>query len=172
MLEESVKANPNVMQIYDEHWRDWFLSCCEFTVSNPDMGDGSWWEEAPHFDGGASVMHMGLTLYGRRDLRCELGEGDLVAWGLRGPQGGLLLWATLEEHLYCSLEHAVVQVISALVPTLVYRGSRRAGHRARAAAPPQTTLPLRGGLVISGACVGGWSIRGIWGISAPQEVGC
>ena len=26
-------------------------------------------EEAQHFDGGASILHMGLTLYGRRQLR-------------------------------------------------------------------------------------------------------
>ena len=29
-----------------------------------------------HFDGGASLLHMGLTLYGRRRMNCKLNDDD------------------------------------------------------------------------------------------------
>ena len=35
----------------------------------------AWWVEPAHLDGAASVMHMGITLYGRRRLRCVQGKG-------------------------------------------------------------------------------------------------
>ena len=33
------------------------------------------WEEPLHQDGGASILHMGLTVYGRRDVRFVQGPG-------------------------------------------------------------------------------------------------
>jgi len=35
-----------------------------------------WWAEAEHQDGGASILHMAVTLYGRRRLRCVQGAGE------------------------------------------------------------------------------------------------
>ncbi len=32
--------------------------------------DGNW-KEADHMDGGASVLHMGVTVYGDRDMVCH-----------------------------------------------------------------------------------------------------
>jgi hypothetical protein len=54
----------------------WFSNCGELCVSVPKMADGSYWEEPEHKDGGASVLHLGLTLFGRRHVRCSQG-GDL-----------------------------------------------------------------------------------------------
>jgi hypothetical protein len=34
------------------------------------------WEEEQHLDGGASILHMGMTIYGRRALICEQGAGE------------------------------------------------------------------------------------------------
>ena len=51
---------------------DWCLSCAELNITNPGAG-ADLWEEPLHKDGGASVLHLGLTLYGRRDVRFEQG---------------------------------------------------------------------------------------------------
>jgi hypothetical protein len=55
---------------------EWLLTCGELCVHAPANADGSYWEEPRHQDGGASILHGGLTLAGRRRLRCEQG-GDL-----------------------------------------------------------------------------------------------
>ena len=36
------------------------------------------WEEPKHQDGGASVLHLGVTLCGRRDLVCDVENGDPI----------------------------------------------------------------------------------------------
>lgn len=66
----------------------WFLSCAEIhfinaegflrkEASSPKEQGASetLWEEGLHNDGGASILHMGLTLYGRRDVRFLQGSG-------------------------------------------------------------------------------------------------
>ena len=53
----------------------WFAKCGELCVTVPKMPDGSYWAEPEHSDGGASVLHLGLTLFGRRHVRCSQ-EGD------------------------------------------------------------------------------------------------
>lgn len=74
-LPEEVQAQANAQAVLTGDWRTWFLTCGELTFSNPVMPDGGRWEEALHNDGGASVMHMGITVYGRRLLRCVQGDG-------------------------------------------------------------------------------------------------
>ena len=41
---------------------------------NPQQEDGSLWHEPWHQDGGGSVLHLGLTLYGNRT--CKFLEKD------------------------------------------------------------------------------------------------
>jgi len=47
--------------------------------------------EPLHFDGGASVLHMGITLYGRRDVRCLFGENPEEGFSLEMSPGSVYL---------------------------------------------------------------------------------
>jgi hypothetical protein len=53
---------------------EWCLTSAEMSVSRAGSGDDLW-SEPEHMDGGASVLHMGMTLFGRRHIRCVQGEG-------------------------------------------------------------------------------------------------
>ena len=53
----------------------WFASCGELVFVEPGSEAEGFWAEPEHQDGGASVMHMGVTLYGRRGLVCRQGLG-------------------------------------------------------------------------------------------------
>ena len=50
---------------------DWLGTCGEFVVSAPINSDGTGWVEPAHQDGGASIVHLGVTLFGRRELVCQ-----------------------------------------------------------------------------------------------------
>ena len=65
----------------------WFATCGELVFVNAKMPHGGGWTEPDHQDGGASVIHMGLTLYGRRTLWCRQGASppNLGASGRRYP---------------------------------------------------------------------------------------
>ena len=60
----------NVAFFLNTPWREWMLTSGEVTVTTPQLPDGKMWSEPLHNDGGMSVLHMGITLWGRRDLRC------------------------------------------------------------------------------------------------------
>jgi hypothetical protein len=69
----------------------WFGSAGELCISNAE----GCWQEPCHQDGGASVLHIGITLFGRRRLTCKQpgGEdvwldnipGTMYLGGLTGP---------------------------------------------------------------------------------------
>lgn len=65
----------NGQHFLDSSLEEWFCTAGELCVMRADNEDGSFWEEPRHRDGAASVLHMGVTLYGRRRLRCEQNEG-------------------------------------------------------------------------------------------------
>ena len=52
----------------------WFGSAAELCIAK---ADGSW-QEPKHQDGGASVLHIGITLFGKRRMTCEQPEGEDV----------------------------------------------------------------------------------------------
>ncbi len=58
---------------------DWFATCGELAITAAGTGK-TLLVEAEHNDGGASILHLGLTLYGRRRVRSLCGEGlpDIV----------------------------------------------------------------------------------------------
>ena len=58
----------------------------------PEAAAG-WWEEPEHQDGGASILHMAMTLYGSRRLRGQQGLGQADMEFLNGP--GSVYLATL-----------------------------------------------------------------------------
>ena len=73
----------------------WFGSAAELCISK---ADGSW-QEPKYQDGGASVLHIGVTIFGRRRMTCEQPGGEDV-WvdntpgtvylgGLTGPHHGV-----------------------------------------------------------------------------------
>ena len=59
---------------------EWFASCGELAIAKPGSQEDGFWAEPEHKDGGASVLHLGLTLYGRRALACrrDLGLPDVI----------------------------------------------------------------------------------------------
>ena len=74
-------------------WHRWLFQAAEVHLL-PSPGD---LKEDQHQDGAASVLHMGLTLFGRRDVVCQQGEdlapvilpqfpGALYIGGLTGPE--------------------------------------------------------------------------------------
>ena len=70
----------NGQHVMDTPVQDWFLTCGELNISNAGSEASSQessgpWEEPLHQDGGASILHMGLTVYGRRDVRFIQGPG-------------------------------------------------------------------------------------------------
>jgi len=50
--------------------REWFLSAGELHITKHGSA-GAWWDEPRHQDGAGSILHLSLTLAGRRDVRCE-----------------------------------------------------------------------------------------------------
>ena len=70
---------------------DWFGTCGELCVSAALNSDGvTGWVEPEHLDGGASIVHMGVTLFGRRELVCQQGP-DLPHVVLPCPPGSVYL---------------------------------------------------------------------------------
>ena len=58
-------------------------------------------KDEPHFDGGASLLHMGITIFGSRELRC---------WpSTAGPGGQLLQQSPGSIYVgnMCAIEHQV-----------------------------------------------------------------
>ena len=101
-LGEKVLEAPNTKHFLGSPWREWFCPCGELTVSMPRTGESEpWWEEPEHKDGAASVLHMGMTLYGRRLLRCQRAKGAFVfrggknhGWGRRDCIATVWMWCT------------------------------------------------------------------------------
>ena len=84
----NLTANPNYrsFQACDSH--SWFLRCGELHVARPSEFTGkkgktkqAWLHEPRHNDGLGSVMHMSLTIYGRRDVHFEQVPADSVGLG-------------------------------------------------------------------------------------------
>ncbi len=60
-------------QFLSQNFREWFCSCGELVFVQPGCKSAGFWAEPEHQDGGASILHLGVTLYGRRLLRCRQG---------------------------------------------------------------------------------------------------
>ena len=82
-------STDNVTHFLETPIEDWFLTCGHFCVAKVRKPCGELWSESHHQDGGASVLHLGLTLWGRRDCVFEEVPGCRVVkwWGLRGLLG-------------------------------------------------------------------------------------
>ena len=64
----------NVDDFLDSSWREWALSAGELVFTQASNSAGEQWSEPEHQDGGASILHLGLTVYGHRELVCQQGE--------------------------------------------------------------------------------------------------
>jgi hypothetical protein len=68
----------NVTHFLETSANHWFLSCAELCIMESGCAEDSsrdLWSEPEHLDGGASVLHMGVTLFGRRNVVFQQGEG-------------------------------------------------------------------------------------------------
>jgi hypothetical protein len=77
-LPEKLQNSQNCEHFLKTPLARWLLSSAELCVSKATDPSGGCdhWVEPKHWDGGASILHMGLTLYGKRDLVCEQGQSD------------------------------------------------------------------------------------------------
>jgi hypothetical protein len=107
----------NGQHVLDTPVHDWFLTCGELNISNAGSVASSQeasgpWEEPLHQDGGASILHMGLTVYGRRDVRFVQGPG-LADVAVRNVPGTVYLGqVTGAEH---QVHHRVASCPSELL---------------------------------------------------------
>lgn len=65
----------NVEHFLETPAADWFLTCGELAVTKAGSEAIGLWSEPLHQDGAASVLHCGLTVYGKRDVVFLQGEG-------------------------------------------------------------------------------------------------
>jgi hypothetical protein len=71
----SEDCGKNGQQFLEATFSQWFCSCGELVFVEPGDTAAGLWAEPEHLDGGASIMHLGLTLFGRRNLVCRQGLG-------------------------------------------------------------------------------------------------
>jgi hypothetical protein len=100
----------------------WFVSAGELVVTKAS-GD---WEEQWHQDGGASVIHMGVTLYGERNMTSRQPDGgDIVVrnvpgtvymGGLTGPMHGVQHTPSPPDQLLESTKSVTVMMRTTLFP--------------------------------------------------------
>ena len=101
----------------------WFVSAGELVIAKAS-GD---WQEPWHQDGGASVMHLGLTLYGERTMTCRTlcAEPDIVVrnvpgtvyWGgLTGPTHGVQHTPSPPDQLLEETQSVSVMMRTTLFP--------------------------------------------------------
>jgi hypothetical protein len=86
----------NKLHFLESPFDSWFVSAAELTIAKAN-GD---WAELVHQDGGASVIHMGVTIYGERTMNCQQPElanivvrnqpGTVYLGGLTGPVHGVV----------------------------------------------------------------------------------
>ena len=98
----------------------WFCTAGELNLTKAD-GD---WKEADHMDGGASVLHMGVTVYGDRDMVCHRpgfetdpvvvrNAGGTVYFGvLTGPRHGVTHRPSMPDQL---LPHRLGQLSATIM---------------------------------------------------------
>ena len=70
-LGSQVKSHENVVRFMTTPWREWLLNCCEMAICT--LPEGQTLDEPVHCDGGASILHMSVTLFGNRRFRAEQG---------------------------------------------------------------------------------------------------
>jgi hypothetical protein len=104
-------------------FESWFVSAGELVISKAS-GD---WQEPWHQDGGASVLHLGLTLYGERTMTCRTlcAEPDIVVqnvpgtiyWGgLTGPTHGVQHTPSPPDQLLEKTQSVSVMMRTTLFP--------------------------------------------------------
>jgi hypothetical protein len=90
-------GNRNSEHFLDTPWHQWLLQAAEVHVF-PQAGRV---KENLHQDGSAGVIHMGLTLYGRRDVVCYQGDGLAPVVMHQFPGAVYLGGLTGPEHQVC-----------------------------------------------------------------------
>ena len=79
----------------------------------PEVAAVGWWAEPEHTDGGASILHMGVTLYGSRRLRCVQGDGEKDVEMLNQPGSvylGPLTGPVHQVHHQLGLDGGALQI--------------------------------------------------------------
>ena len=112
----------NGQHFLDTPFDSWFGACAELCIS-----ETTGWNEDLHKDGGASVLHLGVTLWGRRIVRCEQGEGlpdirlqcvpgNVYLGGLTGPEHQVHHQPAAPDELWNKMYSVTVMLRTALFP--------------------------------------------------------
>ena len=72
--EEFDVLGPNGCQLMSCEPKDWFNQFIAIQLQRPEQR-----EDPAHFDGGASLLHMGMTLYGRRKVHIKLKDANITS---------------------------------------------------------------------------------------------
>ena len=115
---------------------EWCASCGELAFVEPGSQEEGFWAEPEHLDGGASILHLGMTLYGRRLLECRTGGGlpDVVLENTPGTVYIGQLTGPLHQVLHQrALESELLEVpgLGRLACTVMMRSSLFAHNRSR-----------------------------------------
>jgi hypothetical protein len=95
--DEGLRQHNNGKHFLETPIEDWLLTCGHFCVVKPETPYGGLWSEPRHQDGGASVLHLGLTLWGHRDCVFEEIEGiDRKVLLQGGPRDDLSKYSTVQ----------------------------------------------------------------------------
>jgi len=62
----------NGRHMLETPWQDWLWTAGEAQITQPGTAAAGYWQEPAHNDGGASILHLSLTYFGRRDTRFSL----------------------------------------------------------------------------------------------------
>ena len=68
---EGLTTHVNIKQFLEEPFERMLFTSGELHVAEPGDRERGFWEEACHKDGAGSLLHLSLTVFGRRDVRCE-----------------------------------------------------------------------------------------------------
>ena len=138
-----------------KHPREWFVTQATLQITK----EGEAWQEPWHWDGGASLLHMGLTLWGERLLTARLADGSELQLPQRPGQVYLANLTSFEHQVsHPALEQQLQQAqllqipgqgecgVSVMMRTALFRAGRaRLGNRPP---PPQRLFELATGIVV------------------------
>ena len=79
---EELTTHVNMKQFLDEPFERMLFTSGELHVAEPGDRERGFWEEASHKDGAGSLLHLSLTEFGRRDVRCEQSSDASASAGL------------------------------------------------------------------------------------------
>ena len=103
-LARDIDIGPNGRHFLETPISTWLFSAAQAHIFRHPAG----LEEEAHFDGGASILHMGVTLYGRREVRCFFPLDDVLHQQGPAPLSLHQVPGSVYFGLFTGCEHQVI----------------------------------------------------------------